>query len=48
LEIAHPQAADLRAALVGRMTDPRVIIVEGSYKALQATIATPHGVRVLS
>jgi Glyoxalase-like domain len=48
LEIAHPQAADLRAALAGKMTDPRVIIVEGQHKAMQATIATPNGVRVLS
>jgi Glyoxalase-like domain len=48
LEIAHPQAAALRAALAGRMTDPRVVIVDGMHKAMQATIITPHGTRTLS
>jgi Glyoxalase-like domain len=47
LEIAHPQAADLRAALAGRLTDTRVVIVDGPRKAMQATIATPHGLRIL-
>lgn len=48
LEIAHPQAADLRAALAGRLTDPRVVIVEGARKAMQATILTPRGTRRLT
>ncbi|MBI1220113.1 MAG: VOC family protein [Rhodobacteraceae bacterium] len=47
LEIAHPEAAALRAALAGRLTDPRVAIVAGATKAMRAEIATPHGLRVL-
>ena len=47
LEIAHPQAAELRAALDGRLADPRVVIVPGAKKALQASFATPGGTRVL-
>lgn len=47
LEIAHPEAAALRAALAGRLADPRVVIVEAAEKAIRAEIATPHGVRVL-
>ncbi len=43
LEIAHPQAAALRAALP--LADPRVHIVEGAAKALRATFLTPHGER---
>lgn len=45
LEIAHPQAAALRAALP--LADPRVHIVEGAAKALRATFLTPHGERSL-
>lgn len=45
LEIAHPQAGALRAALP--LTDPRVVIVAGAAKELRATFATPHGPRVL-
>ena len=48
LEIAHPQADDLRAALAGRLDDPRVVIVQGAVKAMQASFATPHGLRVLA
>jgi hypothetical protein len=44
LEIAHPQAAALRAALP--ITDPRIQVVEGPAKALRATFQTPHGERV--
>ena len=44
LEIAHPEAAALRAALP--LADPRVIVVPGD-RALRATIATPHGERTL-
>ena len=47
LEIAHPHAAALRAALAGRLADPRVVIVDGPAKAMRAEIATPHGLRVL-
>lgn len=45
LEIAHPQAADLRAALAG-FHDPRVVITEGAF-AMQASFDTPHGQRRL-
>lgn len=47
LEIAHPKADALRAALSGRLSDPRVQIVPGAAKALRATLLTPHGPRVL-
>jgi hypothetical protein len=46
-EIAHPQAADLRAALDGRMTDARVQILQGPAMAMRATFDTPYGPRVL-
>lgn len=45
LEIAHPQADSLRAAL--NLHDPRVVIVAGQGKELRASFATPHGVRVI-
>ena len=48
LEIAHPQAQALRAALAGRLTDARLVIVDGPAKAMRATITTPHGTRTLS
>ncbi|WP_347310362.1 VOC family protein [Defluviimonas sp. SAOS-178_SWC] len=44
LEVAHPDAAALRAALP--LSDPRLIVVPGE-PALRATIATPHGERRL-
>lgn len=47
LEVAHPQAAALRAALAGQLEDGRVVIVPGQ-KALRAEIETPHGMRVLA
>ena len=47
LEIAHPEAAALRAALAGRFADPRVVIVQGSVKAMRATFDTPRGTRTL-
>ncbi|MDZ4134050.1 MAG: VOC family protein [Paracoccaceae bacterium] len=47
LEVAHPQAQALSAALVGRFTDPRVAFVAGQAKAMRAQFATPHGTRVL-
>lgn len=46
LEVAHPQADDLRAALTGIFADNRVVIVPGDW-AMQASFDTPHGVRVL-
>jgi Glyoxalase-like domain len=47
LEIAHPQAPALRAALAGRLDDPRVVILEAPIVALRATIDTPQGPRRL-
>jgi hypothetical protein len=47
LEIAHPESDALRAALSGRLDDPRVIFQQGAEKAMRATIATPWGDRVL-
>ncbi len=47
LEIAHPRAGALRAALAGRLTDPRVVILDGPVVALQATLDTPDGPRKL-
>ncbi|MCB2128589.1 MAG: VOC family protein [Rhodobacteraceae bacterium] len=44
LEIAHPRADELRAALAPG--DRRIVLVKGA-KALRATIATPNGVRML-
>jgi len=43
LEIAHPQAQALRAAL--SLADPRIQVVDGPAKALRATFSTPHGER---
>jgi hypothetical protein len=47
LEIAHPQADALRAALERLFIDPRVIILNGPAKAMRASFSTPSGVRVL-
>ncbi len=47
LEIAHPQAGALNAALAGVFEDPRVVIVPGAAKAMRAVFTTPHGLRVL-
>jgi len=47
LEVVHPQAAALRAALAGRLAGRRVQIVQGAEKALRASFATPHGTRLL-
>ncbi len=46
LEIAHPEAEALRAALAPRLNEPRVEIMAGP-PALRAIFATPHGPRVL-
>jgi hypothetical protein len=47
LEIAHPAAEALRAALAPRIDDARIQIVPGAAKALRATFSTPHGPRIL-
>ena len=47
LEIAHPQPEALRAALAGRLDDPRLHILPGPVRALRASFDTPHGVRHL-
>lgn len=47
LEISHPEALALRAALAGRLEEPRLVVVPGREKAMRAQFATPHGVRVL-
>jgi len=47
LEIAHPQADALQAALAPLFHDPRVVILPGPAKAMRASFATPHGWRVL-
>lgn len=47
LEVAHPQADDLNAALAGIFHDARLVIVPGAQKAMRASFSTPHGVRVL-
>lgn len=46
LEVAHPDAPALQAALAGRFDDPRVAVVQGP-AALRATFDTPHGPRIL-
>lgn len=48
LEVTHPRADDLRAALAGRLSDPRVAIGDGAAPALRATLATPRGERALA
>lgn len=47
LEISHPRAPALRAALTG-LNDPRVTVALGPYPALRASFATPNGPRVLT
>lgn len=47
LEIAHTDADALRAHLAPRLTDPRIAIVNGPAKAMQATFSTAHGDRLL-
>jgi hypothetical protein len=47
LEIAHPRAPALRTALVGRLEDPRIVILDAPVVALRATIDTPLGPRRL-
>lgn len=47
LEIAHPRAGALRAALAGRFEDTRLVILDAPVVALRATIDTPNGLRRL-
>ena len=47
LTVAHPEAAALRAALAGRLDDPRLVVEAGREIALTAEIDTPAGPRVL-
>jgi hypothetical protein len=47
LTISHPEAGALRAALAGRLSDPRLIIETGARKTLCAEIETPSGTWVL-
>ena len=46
-EITHPDADALKAALAGRLDDPRVAIRHGETVAMQARFATPQGTRHL-
>lgn len=48
LEIFHPQAGALGAALTGLLADPRVRLHTAPHKAMRAVFATPKGVRVLT
>lgn len=48
LEIATPEAAALKAALSGRLADPRVQITPGAETAMRARFSTPHGPRVIA
>jgi hypothetical protein len=47
LEIGHPEAEALRAALAGRLDDARVVIRPAAETTLSAVIATPAGERRL-
>jgi len=46
LEVSHPQAADLVAALAGRVRDARISLLTGPAQ-MRATFATPDGARML-
>jgi hypothetical protein len=48
LELTHPLAGDLAAALQGQPADPRVAIVTGPYRSFRASFSTPNGLRVLT
>lgn len=47
LEIIHPDADELRAALSNLIIDPRIQITQGPAKDLRASFDTPHGRRSL-
>jgi hypothetical protein len=48
LDVAHPEAAMLRALLAGMLDDARVAFNEAPAVALRAVVATPAGERVLA
>lgn len=48
LEITHPDATALQAALAGQPADPRLRLLTGPCRSFRATLSTPHGPRVLS
>lgn len=48
LEISHPHADALLAALDDALADPRVSVHRGPYPSFRATLSTPHGTRVLT
>lgn len=48
LTVIHPEAADLAAALAGRLEDERVVILPGLELSLRAEIHTPNGLRLLA
>lgn len=47
LAIIHPDADAVKAALAGRLDDPRLSIRRGDRVAMQASFSTPHGTRHL-
>ncbi|MEY4982069.1 MAG: hypothetical protein RIR62_335 [Pseudomonadota bacterium] len=47
VEITHPQAGALAAALAGRIDEPRLSVRQGAAVAMAASFATPHGTRHL-
>lgn len=47
VEITHPNAGALKAALNDSFSDPRVAICQGDLIGYRAEIDTPHGVRLL-
>jgi hypothetical protein len=47
LTIAHPQAAELTAALAGMISDPRIEIIQADAFAMSATLDTPGGTKTI-
>jgi hypothetical protein len=47
IEIRHPRAEALLAALAGRLADPRIAILAGPVPRLTAEVMTPSGLRRL-
>ncbi len=47
LEIAHPEATALAAALAPLLQDRRIVITQGAAKAIRASFSTPRGPRHL-
>lgn len=48
LEVFHPKAAALGAALAGLFADPRVRLYTSPQKSMRAVFSTPKGTRVLT